>query len=309
MKALITGIRGFVGKHLADLLESEGFEVIGIDRAPYEEGERNYHQIDVVDADNMEIMIGKFKPDQIYHLAAPAFIPDSYNNPLQTVDAILRGTMNILECIRKVSPDTKLLYVGSSDEYGNWLGEPFKEETPLDPRTPYAAAKAAASMISRQYALFYGIKVVRTRSFNHIGPGQSPRFVCSGMAKQIAALEQSGGSNLIMGNLDSRRDFIDVRDAVRAYYMIMATEGNSGEVYNVCSGKTLTIAALLEQFLERTDLRARPGFAVVSEDQNRLHDNAVVCGDNSKLRGIGWSARQDFKQTVEDTLNYWRSQL
>jgi GDP-4-dehydro-6-deoxy-D-mannose reductase len=205
-----------------------------------------------------------------------------------------------------VSPHSKLLFVGSSDEYGMWRGEPFQEDMLPDPCTPYAAAKAAASVLCRQYALFYGINVIRTRSFNHFGPGQSPRFVCSNIAKQIAMLEKNGEGCLQIGDTAVCRDFIDVRDAVRAYYTIMLRENNAGELYNICTGKQIAISEMLKRFLavsllnEKTEVR--------SEQQFRKFDNRCVCGDSSKLRALGWKEVYPVEQTIKDTLDYWRKQ-
>ena len=308
MKALITGINGFVGKHLSSLLQAENIELIGVDAMAGDEGLCTQYIIDINDQKALQDIILDTQPDHIYHLAAPAFIPDSYESPKKTFDSIIFGTVSLLETIRLSSPYSKLLFVGSSDEYGLYSGTPFSEDMLPKPCTPYASAKASASMICAQYAAFYDMNVIRTRSFNHMGPGQSPRFVSSSMARQIATLEKSDDAGIVLGNLDTSRDFLDVRDVVRAYYMIMRLGHNAGELYNVCSGKQTTIRYLLNSFLNLTSLRSRPGFSVTCEDQRRKYDNLELCGDNSKIRReSGWSPKIAFETTVLDILNYWRS--
>ena len=310
MRVLITGINGFVGTHLSELLQKENVEIIGIDKQIKPESVVAQHEIDINNYADLQKIIKDIKPDHIYHLAAPAFIPDSYNSPLETFQSIIFGTVNLLEIIRTSSPNSKLLFVGSADEYGMFQGMPFSEDMLPDPCTPYASAKAAASMICRQYAQFYDVNVVRTRSFNHIGPGQSPRFVCSSMARQIATIEKNGEICITLGNLHTNRDFLDVRDVVKAYYMIMCLDANAGELYNICSGRYTSIENILNSFLDLTDLRKREGFIIENQTQYRKFDNVEICGNNNKLRAYtGWEALIPIADTLRDTLNYWREQV
>ena len=310
MKAFITGMNGFVGTHLSEHLVQNNFELFGADKVSRPNSLAVQYEVDINDHEQMEKILADIRPEYLYHLAAPAFIPDSYERPVNTFRTILDATLNILEIIRRKSPYTKLLYVGSSEEYGTYIGTPFTEEQLPLPCTPYAAAKAAASLICGQYAAFYDVQVVRTRSFNHIGPGQSPQFVCSRIARQIAMIEKDSGARMEMGNLNSRRDFLDVRDVVRAYALIMRAEDNNGEVYNVCSGKSTAIQSVLDMFLDMTELRGRSGFEVVSTDQLRRFDNVEVCGNNSKLsEATGWEAEYPLSKTIKDTLKYWRDKV
>lgn len=306
MKALVTGAGGFVGSYVTKLLEQNGFEVFGIDKQFKPDATYYKYHIDINDMDEMERVIRDICPDQIYHLAAPAFIPDSYTNPKGTFETIVFGTVNILEILRKASPYSKLLYVGSSDEYGMHVGtEPFIETMLPKPCTPYAAAKVSASVICDQYARFYDVDVVRTRSFNHCGPGQAPRFVCASMAKQIAALEKSGETVVRVGDLTTSRDFLDVRDVVRAYYTIMQQKDNAGELYNVCSGKYISISHVLDTLLKSSTLDLDK-VNVISECQERRFDSKITIGDNSKLKVLGWDVEHDIDQTLAETLQYWR---
>ena len=306
MRALVTGAGGFVGSYVTTLLEQEGFEVFGIDKCFREGSTYKKYQIDINDMEQMEKVIRDICPDQIYHLAAPAFIPDSYTNPKGTFDTIVFGTINILEILRNASPYSKLLYVGSSDEYGVHVGtEPFVETMLPKPCTPYAAAKVSASVICDQYARFYDIDVVRTRSFNHCGPGQAPKFVCASMARQIALMEKSGDTEIHVGDLSTNRDFLDVRDVVRAYYTIMQQKDNAGELYNVCSGKHIPISHVLDTLLKNSTLD-RNAVHIVRECQARRFDSRITIGDNAKLKALGWEPEHDIDRTLAETLQYWR---
>lgn len=306
MKALVTGAGGFVGSYVTKLLEQKGFEVFGIDRIIKNDASYRQYCIDINDMEQMERVIRDICPDQIYHLAAPAFIPDSYTNPKGTFETIVTGTVNILEILRKASPYSKLLYVGSSDEYGMHVGtEPFVETMLPKPCTPYAAAKVSASVICDQYARFYDVDVVRTRSFNHCGPGQAPRFVCASMARQIAELEKTSGTEIRVGDLTTSRDFLDVRDVVHAYYTIMQQKDNAGELYNVCSGKYISISHVLNTLLKNSTLDMSI-VNVISEYQARRFDSKITIGDNSKLKALGWKPEHDIDQTLAETLQYWR---
>jgi GDP-4-dehydro-6-deoxy-D-mannose reductase len=309
MKALITGINGFVGNHLARLLLDESAEVTGIDISAADVLPVRHFVADIGDCTAMGDLLGEHRPDHVYHLAAPSFIPDSYDSPKETFQSVIGGTVNLLEAIRKNSPNSKFLFVGSSDEYGVYKGLPFREDMTPEPCTPYAAAKAAASVVCGQYARFYGLDIVRVRSFNHIGPGQSPRFACSSIARQIALAEKSAAPKIILGNLDASRDFLDVRDVCRAYFKIMNKTDNSGELYNICSGRSVSIRDVLEKFLTLADLSEK-GLDVISENQCRKYDNEKVMGDNSKLKiHTDWNETITFEQTIADTLNYWRGQV
>ena len=308
MKALITGINGFVGKHLSSLLEKENFEVIGVDKQD-SRTVTGYHNVDINDRKAMPDILRDTKPDHIYHLAAPAFIPDSYDNPMNTFESIIFGTVNLLEAVRQSSPNSKLLFVGSSDEYGPYEGIPFREDMLPNPCSPYASAKLSASIICGQYAALYDVNVIRTRSFNHMGPGQSPRFVSSNMASQIASVEKRKQNEITLGNLNTSRDFLDVRDVVRAYYMIMCQKESAGQLYNVCSGTQITIRYLLDSFLSLTGLVEGTDFDIRSDDQYRRFDNHELCGDNSKISSeTGWVPNISYETTINDIMNYWREQ-
>lgn len=309
MRILVTGASGFVGSYLTELLLAKGHEVFGIDLKPHTDIKYKLYCIDINNNAQLNNIIDKLKPDQIYHLAASAFIPDSYENPKGTFETIIFGTVNILESLRLISPESKLLYVGSSDEYGiNESYVPFDEQMLPKPCTPYAVAKLAASFICEQYSKMYNVNVVRTRSFNHCGPRQSPKFVSAGMARQIAIMEKSRGTELRIGNLTTSRDFLDVRDVVRAYYTIMQTSGNSGELYNVCSGNYISIKHVMERLLE-VSMLPRDDVRIVIDAPTRKFDSDITIGNNAKLRALGWKPERNIDDTFAETLEYWRKNV
>lgn len=307
MRALITGVNGFVGTFLSKHLLDNDIEIVGVDKSTPANCLFKQYCADINDTEVMEKIISSVAPNHIYHLAAPAFIPDSYENPMGTFNAIITGTVNILEIVRKVSPYSKLLYVGSSEEFGVCDESDVFTETLLPkPCTPYGAAKLSASIICEQYARFYDVDVVRTRSFNHIGPGQSPRFVCASLASQIAKLERKEIQEITVGNLITSRDFLDVRDVVKAYRLVMENAPRGG-LYNVCSGTAVQIKEVLRLLLSFSSFLIDDVVVERSDEQRRKFDNIMVHGDNSKLvLETGWYAEYSLQQTLLDTLNYWR---
>lgn len=309
MKALITGASGFVGSHLVEFLLNKNYDIIGLyNKNPL--NNRNIHQYscDINNYEDVNKIINTIKPDFIYHLAGPAFIPDSHNNPRETFNIIMNGTLNILEAIRRSSINSKLLYVGSSNEYGLFSEKelPLYEETPLNPITPYAASKASASLVCYQYHMFYDINVVRARPFNHIGPGQSPKFVCASFAKQIAMIEKGlQKPQIITGNLNIKRDFLDVRDVVNAYCSLMIND-NAGEVYNICSGEPVLIKDILDRLISIKDIQEDIEIKC-DDNMYRKFDFNTIYGSNQKLKqATGWEYRYTLEKTLEDTLEYWR---
>lgn len=315
-KALITGITGFVGSHLAELLLSKNYEVYGIAR--WRSSTENIDHIksklriveaDLNDAHSFYNMIQEIKPEEIYHLAAQSFVPVSWITPSDTIQTNVIGTVNLFEAVRKAGIDPKIQVACSSEEYGLVKPDevPIKETNPLRPLSPYGVSKVAQDMLSFQYFQSYGIKIVVTRGFNHTGPRRGDVFVCSNFAKQVVEIENGMKEPVInTGNLDAVRDFTDVRDMVKGYYLALK-KGIAGDRYNICSEKGYKIKELLDMFLKMSDVSIK-----IEKDPERMRpsDVPILVGDSSKFRKqTGWKPEIPFETTLKDLLEYWRKKL
>jgi GDP-4-dehydro-6-deoxy-D-mannose reductase len=317
MKALITGIAGFAGSHLAEyLLRQQTAEVYGTVRANTRLNHIKHLERDVrlmecplTDPSAVEQVLAQVQPDHIYHLAAQSFVPASWSNPAETLHNNVFGQLHMLEAVRRLQLDCKILIACSSEEYGHVEpGElPVQESNPLRPLSPYAVSKVTQDYMGYQYYKNYGMFIIRTRSFNHTGPRHGENMVTSNFAKQIAEIEKGSRPPVLMvGNLQAKRDFSDVRDVVRAYSLVLE-KGKAGECYNVASGTGITIAELLRELLSLSSLTIR-----TEEDPLRLRPSDVeaLVGDYSKLHETtGWKPEIPLRQTLEDLLNYWRSTI
>ena len=316
-KALITGITGFVGSHLAELLLSKGFEVYGIKRwrsktenIEHIMDQLNLKEADMRDGHSIYNVIEDVKPELIFHLAAQSFVPTSWQAPADTMVTNAVGTLNLLEAVRKLDIDPVIQIAGSSEEYGLVLPDevPIKETNPLRPLSPYGVSKVAADRLGYQYHRSYGMKIVITRSFNHTGPRRGEVFVTSNFAKQIAEIEKGAREPLIrVGNLEAQRDFSDVRDVVRAYFL-STQKCDYGESYNICSGKAWVIKDLLDKLLEISEVKD----IKLEQDQTRMRpsDVQILRGDCSKImEKTGWKPEIPFEKTLTDLRDYWRERL
>jgi GDP-4-dehydro-6-deoxy-D-mannose reductase len=315
MRALITGVTGFVASHLADFLLERNVEVYGTvrRRSNFENIQHIRERLHLVEADiqdphSVETALKEVEPDYIFHLAAQSFVPTSWRSPLETIESNIIGTLNILEAARKFR-DPKIQICGSSEEYGHVHPEelPIKETNPLRPLSPYGVSKVGTDLMGFQYFKSYGLKVVRTRAFNHTGPRRGELFVTSNFAKQIAEVEKSRKQPVIeVGNIETRRDFSDVRDVVRAYWFALE-KGELGEVYNICSEVSRTIRSVLDLLLSMTQARVE---VRVEPSRIRFSDVAVLQGDCSKFKEqTGWKPEIPFEKTMADLLDYWREKV
>jgi GDP-4-dehydro-6-deoxy-D-mannose reductase len=314
--AFITGIEGFAGSHLAELLLKEGYRVCGtvldlkkIDNIKHLLKRVKILECNILNYYKLRSAVKRFKPDVIFHLAGIASIPESFRVPGTTYKINFWGTYNLLESIRKYSPDTRVLIVGSAHEYGRLKEKelPVKESHPLKPETPYGASKAAAEMLSLQYYYSFGIKIFLVRSFNHIGPRQNPAFVLSSFAKQIAEIMKGNVPAVLKtGNLNVYRDFTDVRDVVNAYLLVVE-KGKCGEIYNVCSGKAVKLGYILKKMLTIAGCRAR---VVTEKMRMRKSEMFKFYGDNTKLKNAtGWKQHYKLEETITDLLDWWQQEL
>tara|TARA_B100000678_G_scaffold284867_1_gene287094 strand:- start:81 stop:1043 length:963 start_codon:yes stop_codon:yes gene_type:complete len=315
MKILITGVTGFVGSHLAEYCLSldQQVEVIGTCRwrsrrenIEHLEDAINLYECDLRDASSVKTLLADIQPERIFHLAAQSYVPSSWNSPGETITTNVIGQLNIFEAMRETNSTASIQIAGSSEEYGLVHPEeaPITEENPLRPLSPYAVSKVAQDMLAYQYFQSYGLRVVRTRAFNHTGPRRGDVFVTSNFAKQIAEIEAGQRPPVIhVGDLNPKRDFTDVRDIVRAYWLSLE-HCSLGEVYNVASGKAYRIKEVLKILLDNSEQDIE-----VVEDPERLRpsDVPLLLGDNSRFcKATGWSPEIPFEQTAKDLLDYWR---
>jgi len=299
MKALITGSAGFVGQTLRRHLEAQGDTVVPTDRT--------VGGPDITDREALFRFWAEATADVVYHLAAQSHVPTSWTDPIGTLRVNVEGTQNVIDASRETSV-SRVIVITSAEVYGKVTPDqlPIDESAPLRPVSPYAASKVAADAVALQAHLGHGQDVVRLRSFNHIGPGQSDQFVAAGLAGRIAQAEASGGAEIAVGNLSPRRDFTDVRDIVRAYRLV-AERGTGGEVYNVCTGVDRSIAELADGLLAH----ARHPITLVPDPEfQRDVDIPIMCGDSTKLRAdTGWAPEIDFATSLGDILDDARTRL
>jgi GDP-4-dehydro-6-deoxy-D-mannose reductase len=292
MRALIIGVSGFVGRHLENHLRSAGDVVVGVDRAD--------GSIDILDRARVDAAVQHARPDVVYHLAGWSDVGGSWSAPVETLRANAEGTLNVLlACAEADVP--RVLAVSSADIYGVVTDDelPLTEGAPLRPVSPYAVSKVAADFLGLQAWLARHQGVIRARAFNHLGPGQTTKFVAPAIAERIARNELDGGHEIPVGNITARRDFTDVRDVVRAY-RLLAEHGEPGQVYNVCSGLTLAISDLAERLI---GLASRPMVLRPDPALERAIDIPVLCGDNTRLREtVGWKPEIAIDQTLADLL-------
>lgn len=314
-KALITGISGFVGSHLTELLISKDFAVYGV--AHPDHGTTNIDNLikDIVlyRGDLQEkIFVNKILQannfDYIFHLAAYPSPPQSFVDPKGTIENNLFSQLNLLEAAVKSKSAAKILIIGSSDEYGNVEKKylPVSENTPLAPTTPYAVSKIAQDFLGLQYFLHYKLNIIRVRPFNHIGPRQSTSFVVPAFASQIAQLEKIGGGQIKTGNLESSRDFTDVRDMTRAYLLALE-KGKVGEVYNLGSSHSYKIADILKRLLSISKVEIE---VKTEKTLLRSQDTENVYCDFTKFKKYtGWQPTIPIDKTLFDTIEYERNKL
>jgi len=313
-RVLVTGVTGFAGSHLVDYMVERGdAEIWGIQRwrsrtenIEHLRGNMKLVECDLRDAESTRDTIEQIKPDWIFHLAAQSFVPTSWKAPTESLTTNVLGQLHLFEACRRLGLKPRIQVACSSEEYGMVHEDelPIRETNPLRPLSPYAVSKVAQDMLAYQYFMSYGTDVVITRGFNHEGPRRGPVFVASDFAKQIADIERGLKTPVIhVGNLEARRDFTDVRDMVKAYWLALE-KCQGGEVYNICSGKAWRIKDMLELLLGMTKVKIE-----VREDPARLRpsDVPVLLGDHSKFTDrTGWKPSIPFEQTLKDMLEFWR---
>lgn len=319
MRVLITGITGFAGSHLVEYLLAEHPEVEIFGTYRWRSRMDNIEHLDnkgfqLVETDlrdytSVQQALAKVRPDAIFHLAAQSFVPASWSAPNETITTNLSGQTNLFEAVRALDLDPVIQIACSSEQYGLVHPDevPIKETNPLRPLSPYAVSKMGQDFLGYQYFQSYGMKVIRTRGFNHTGPRRGQVFVTSNFCYQVASIEAGIQEPVIrVGNLDAIRDFTDVRDMVRAYWLGV-TKGKPGEVYNIANGSGISIRDLLDKIIGLAQVEVR---TEVDPARLRPSDVEILVGDSSKFRAdTGWEPRIPFDQTVQDLLNYWRDRI
>ena len=295
MRSLITGGRGFVGHWLADHLRELGDDVVAIDR-----------EVEITDPAALLEAMSRSAPDAVYHLAALTHVGQSWDEPLKVLEVNIIGTAAVLAAARQCGTDPRVLVTSSAEVYGAVTDPgrlPLREESPTAPLTPYAASKLAAEAVVAQAHLGHGQHVITVRPFNHIGPGQTPNFAVPALAKRIVDADRRGAATIPVGNLSARRDFTDVRDVVRAYRLLVES-GRPGEVYNVCSGRDVSIREIADGLLQLagTTLEFEIDPSLV-----RPVEVPVLRGDPGRLvEATAWKPEVSLEQTLADVLAYWQ---
>jgi GDP-4-dehydro-6-deoxy-D-mannose reductase len=297
VRSLVTGGKGFVGAWLTAHLSELGDEVVAID-----------HETDVTDAQAVRAAVLDAAPEALYHLAARTHVGQSWSEPSVVFEVNALGTLHVLEAARACTPMPRVLIVSSAEVYGMVEESvlPLGEEAPLAPVTPYAASKVAAEFLGVQAHLAHGLPVVRVRPFNHVGPGQSTGFVVPSFAERIVEAKRRGVRSLPVGNMAARRDLTDVRDVVRAYRLLVE-RAPAGEVFNVCSGRAVSVEAVAHRMLELADVELD---LVTDPALARPVDVPVMCGDPARLEAAtGWRPEIDLDDTLADVLAEWESRV
>jgi len=318
MRALITGITGFAGSHLADYILSEhkDVEVCGFirwrsrrDNISHILDRIRLYEADLKDIVSLEKALSQIKPDRIFHLGAQSFVPTSWKCPAETFSINAIGEINLFEAVLSLGLKPRIQIAGSSEEYGLVHPDevPMKEENHLRPLSPYAVSKVAQDLLAYQYFKSYGLDTVRTRGFNHTGPRRGDVFICSNFAKQIALIEKKKQEPVIyVGNLEAKRDFTDVRDMVRGYWLSLE-KGQKGDVYNIGTGKAYGISEILDMLLSLSDDDVE-----IKVDPARLRpsDVPILLSDSTKFREFtGWKPKIPFTQSLKDLLDFWRERV
>lgn len=307
---MITGAAGFVAGYFTEYLKENNLEynILGLDildefYCSYKYFK--YKKINLCDKELIKEVIENFKPDYILHLASISSVSQSWQQPVESFVNNTNIFLNIIESLRELKSSARILSVGSSEEYGNYPPDkmPLKEEYELKPCNPYAVARVSQEMLSKLFADSFGVNIIMTRSFNHIGPKQRDVFVIPSFVKQLVEIKKNPSKNSMdVGNIEIIRDFLDVRDVVDAYYKLL-TEGRVGKVYNVCSGKGVKLKEIIE--IVSDELGIKPQINI-DKSKIRPTDNMVIIGDNSKLKNeLGWSQKYELKTTLKELIKHF----
>lgn len=314
-KILITGFSGFVARHFVDYLDSLkiNIEIYGIDIKEPQYDLKQYSPkikiffklLDMTDIGQLEGLFREFIPDYILHLAAYSSVAYSWKNPTESFMNNSNIFLNLVQTVQKHNPECRILSVGSSEEYGNVERDnlPIRENQPLQPISPYAVARVSQEMLSRIFSDAFHMQIVLTRSFNHIGPRQDSRFAVPSFINRIMDIKRKGlkYGEIETGDITVIRDFVDVRDVVRAYYLLLLN-GRAGEVYNICSGKGVSLKEIIDIIAEQIGVEV---MSKMNMDLVRPKDNRIIVGSSFKIESeLGWRSEIDIRETIRDMIQY-----
>jgi len=312
---LITGFSGFVSRYFVEYLNQtrEKANILGIDiiKPSFNFNCRNnnytkFLKVNLLNKNKIKDIILKFQPDFILHLASFSSVAFSWQKPILSFNNNTNIFLNLLEAVRETGIKCRILSVGSSEEYGIVKNNdlPLSESNRLNPISPYAVARVSQELLSKIYVDGYGLNIIMTRSFNHIGPGQKEMFVVSSFAKQMVKIKKESRNKgvLRVGNLKIVRDFLDVRDVVKAYYLLLQ-KGKCGEIYNICAGRGIPLKEIINCIAGYLKIKVK---LKVDQTLIRPNDNPVIIGNNKKIRAeLGWQPEIPLKKSIADICNYW----
>lgn len=319
MRILITGITGFVSSHFLDYLNvvEPGSEVMGIarnmdafDKSRYQNLKITIKLIDLLNKDAVGIIISDFEPEYILHLASVSSVALSWQTPLESFVNNTNIFLNVVEQVRAYKIKCRILSIGSSEEYGEVTEDqlPLTEAHQLKPVSPYAVARVAQEMLSAIYAEGFNLDIIITRSFNHIGPGQLDKFVISSFAKQLVAIanDDKKEKKIITGDLSITRDFLDVRDVAKAYYILLK-QGKRNSVYNICSGRGTVLKDIITIMTKQLNIAIE---TVVNPQLIRPNENRKITGSYEKMKtDFGWQPQISLEQSLADIITYWQKKI
>jgi GDP-4-dehydro-6-deoxy-D-mannose reductase len=310
VRILITGASGFAGGWLARACIGAGDEVVGVSRSGTVAVDGvSGAALDLRDGEGVRSLVADLRPEVVFHLAGLSHVGRSWESPFETLDANVAGAVSVLEAVRGAAPSARVVWAGSCQVYGAPDVQPISEDAPLAPDNPYGVSKVTGDLLAGVYAQAYGLAIYRARPFNHAGPGQLPMFIVSSLARQAAEARVSGASALriVTGNPDTRRDFTDVRDVVRAY-RLLATGDTEPGVYNVCSGVSVSAAEhvrIVAELIAPIEVEH-----IVDPARIRAHEVIDQRGSFDRLAAAtGWHPEIPLRQTIADTIAWWEAEL
>ena len=313
---LITGFSGFVSRYFLEYLQQkqEKANIFGVDTVgpsfDFKCGSNiniKFSKVDLLDKDKVRKIVLSSRPDFILHLASFSSVALSWKKPVLSFNNNTNIFLNLLDTVRETGMKCRILSVGSSEEYGIIKNKslPISESISLNPISPYAVARVSQELLSKIYVDGYGLSIIMTRSFNHIGPRQKDVFVVSSFARQMVKMKKEGRNKgvLRVGNIGIVRDFLDIRDVVKAYYLLLQ-KGKSGEIYNVCVGRGVSLKELINYIADYLRIKVE---LKVDQALIRPNDNPVIIGSNRKIRDeLGWHPEIPLKKSIADICDYWK---